>query len=174
MNDKSTTYGLDPEKVVELLNIGKDAGSAPLDINQHKSELIREKLNETIPIYFSTEKIPTKKLQRLRHTIAILSGEPIGKLLDQPQTDIKLIRMIKNYGRKLSSCSESEAEHHISNTIYYAAIAHALIYHNLKITNYSYQNLKNSYDHLSKENWIPRNLIKLFQKASEYCQKREK
>ena len=174
MKDKSTTYGLNPEKVVELLNIGKEVSSAPHEIDQQKLDLICEKLNETVPLYFSTEQIPSRKLQRLRHTIAILSGEPIGRLLQNPKTDITLIRMIKNYGRKLSGCAESEIEHHISNTIYYAAIAYALIYHNLKITNYSYEKLRKSYDHLSKENWIPNNLIDLFRKASEYCQTRSK
>ena len=174
MKDKSSTFGVSPKKVIKLLKIGKDADSTPIDIGQYKSDLISERLNETVPIYFSTEKNPTKQLKRLRHTIAVLSGEPIGKLLENPNTDIKLVRMIKDYGRKLPNRLESEAEHHISNTIYYAAIAHALIYHDVKITNYSYENLKKSYDRLSKENWIPSNLINLFKKASEYCQTREK
>ena len=172
MKDKSTTYGLNPERIAELLNIAKDAESASVDTNQDKSELIIEKLNETVPIYFSTEQNPTKKLKRLRHTIAVLSGEPIGKLLENPKTDIKLIRMIKDYGRKLSDKAESEAEHHISNTIYYAAIAHALVYHDIRITNYSYDKLMKSYDFLLEEQWIPKNLLNLFGKAIKHCKAR--
>lgn len=169
MKDKSTTCGLSPEKVAELLNIAKDVGSAPVDINQHKSDLINEKLRETVPIYFSTEQKPTKKLKRLRHTIAALSGEPVGELLENPKTDIKLIRMIKDYGRKLSAYAESEIEHHVSNTIYYAAIAHALVYNDVKITNYSYENLIDFFNHLSNEKWMPKTLCSLFIKANEYC-----
>ena len=174
MKDKSSTFGVSPKKVIKLLKIGKDADSTPIDIGQYKSDLISERLNETVPIYFSTERNPTKQLKRLRHTIAVLSGESIGKLLESPETDIRLIRMVKDYARKLSSRAESEAEHHISNTIYYAAIAHALIYHDIKITNYSYENLKKSYDRLSEENWIPNNLIVIFKKVSEYCQTKAK
>jgi len=167
MKDKSTTYGLNPKKVVELLKIGKDADSTAINIDQHKSDMISEKLNETVPIYFSTEQDPSDKLQCLRNTIAVLSGEPVRKLLQNPKTDIALVRMIKDYGRKLSDCSESEAEYHISNTIYYAAIAHALVFHDLKITNHAYKNLKKSFDRLSIENWIPKNLLALFIKAAE-------
>ena len=174
MKDKSTTYGLVPKKVVELLNIGKEVRSAPNDIDQQKRDLISERLNETVPLYFSTEKKPSKKLQRLRHTIAILSGEPIGKLLQNPKTDITLIRMIKDYSRKLSTRAITEAEHHTANTIYYAAIAHALTCHNLKITKYSYTNIHESFCQLSKECWIPKDLRDLFTKASEYCKARVK
>ena len=167
MKDKSTIYGLNPKKVVELLKIGKDADSTPIKIDQHRSDLICEKLNETVPIYFSTEQNPSDELRSLRDTIAVLSGEPIRKLLEKPNTDITLVRMIKDFGRKLSDCSESEAEQQISNTIYYAAIAHALVFHNLKITNHSYEKLRKSFDHLSGENWIPKYLLVLFVKAAE-------
>ena len=174
MKDKLTTYGLDPEKVVELLSLGKDTGSTSTDINQHKSDLICEKLKETVPFFFSTEQKPSQKLHRLRHTIAILSGEPIGKLLQNPKTDIDLIRMIKDYGRKLACCSESEAEQHASRTIYYAAIAHALVFHNFKITNFSYENLKDSFAHLLQEKWIPKSLLNLFEKALVICKEKKK
>jgi hypothetical protein len=170
MKDRTTTCGLNPEKVVELLNIVKNEISAHEDTNQDKSELINQKLSETVPIYFSTEQNPVKKLQRLRHTIAALSGEPVGKLLENPTTDIKLIRMIKDYGRKLSAYAESEAGHHVSNTIYYAAIAHALVHHNTKITNYSFENLKVFFNQLSNENWMPNTLSSLFSKANKYCE----
>ena len=137
MKDKQTTYGLNPKKIAELLGIGKEAVSTPISSDQHKSDLISEKLNQTVPIYLPAEQGPSDELQHLRDTIAVLSGEPIRKLLQNPKTDIALVRVIKDYGRKLSDCSESEAEYHISNTIYYAAIAHALVFHDLKITNHS-------------------------------------
>ena len=169
MKDKTTIFGLDPKKVANLLNIAKEDNVAPVDENQYKSELIIEKLNETVPIYFSTDQNPTKKLQPLRHTIAVLSGEPIGKLLDNPKTDIKLIRMIKDYGRKLSEKPKPETERQITKTISFAAIAHAFVYHNIKISSDSYEKLRKDYNRLSKETWIPKNLFDLFIEAAEYC-----
>lgn len=80
--------------------------------------------------------------------------------------------MTKDYGRRLSANAESEAEDHTAITIYYAAIAHALIYHDLKIAKYSYTDLKKSFFQLSRQNWIPENLCDLFRKASEYCKAR--
>ena len=173
MKEKLTTHGLNPEKVIELLNLGKEEGDMnPGDIDQHKLQKISEKLNETIPIYYSAEQNPSGKLEYLRHTIAVLSGESIRELLQNPKTDIVLIRMIKNYGRKLSNSAESEDEHQISNTIYYAAIAHALVFHNLKISNHSYEKLKNAFYRLSEETWIPKNLINLFIKGAELSNNR--
>jgi hypothetical protein len=78
--------------------------------------------------------------------------------------------MIKDYCRELSSQVESEAEHHVYNTIYYAAIAHALAYHDIKITNFSYENLSNSFRRLLQEDWIPDNLIDLFKKVVKICE----
>jgi hypothetical protein len=170
MKEKSTTFGLNPRKIVELFKISKDSEPASVDVVQDKSDLIGEKLNETVPIYFTGEKRPVRRLRRLQHTIAVLSGEPIGKLLQNPKTDIVLIKMIKDYGRKLSSQMESEAEHHVYNTIYYAAIAHAIVYHDTKITNYSYEKLRDSFCYLSRQNWIPNNLIDLFKKVAKICE----
>jgi len=174
MKKESSTYGLSLKKVVELLNIGSDVPETPDDKDQQKAELLSDRLNETHPLYYSTEDKLSKKLKNLRHTIVVLAGEPIGKLLQDPGTDIAIVKMTKDYGRKLSKRANSEAEHHTANTIYYAAIAHALIFHDLKITKYTYNNLHESFYHLSKENWIPDWLLELFMRASEYCKVRVK
>ena len=144
------------------------------DIEQQKADLLSDRLGDTLPLYYSTEQKPASKLRRLGQTIAALAGEPVGKLLQDPKTDITIIRMTKDYGRKLSATAKSEAEHHAANTIYYAAIAHALVYHDLKITKYLYEDLQQSFCQLSKEGWIPDNLRDLFAKASEYCKVRVK
>lgn len=174
MKKEPTAFGLSMKKVVELLNIGSDVSSAPDEIDQQKADLLSDRLNDTLPLYYSTKEKTDSRLKRLGQTIAALAGEPIGKLLQDPKTDISIIRMTKDYGRKLSTTYESEAEHHTANTIYYAAIAYALIYHNLKITKLSYEDLQKSFSQLSKEGWIPNNLRDLFTKASEYSKIRAK
>jgi len=99
---------------------------------------------------------------------------PIGKLLQDPKTDTAVIRMVKDYGRTLSTRAKSEAEHQAANTVYYAAIAHALVFHKLKITNFSYGDLQSSFSRLSQEKWITKGLVDLFAKASEHCKARVK
>lgn len=174
MDKKSTTFSLSPKQVVDLLKIGSDMRPSTADSKQGKAELLHNRLSETFPISPSTSRKLTKKLSQIRRTIDALAGESIGKLLQDPKTDITIIRMIKDYGRKLSERAESETEHHVANTLYYAAIAHALIFHKLMITKFSYEDLEQSFDRLSKESWIPENLLGLFAEASTYCRSRVK
>lgn len=170
MKKESSTFGLSLEKVVKLLNIGADISANKSDTGQQKAELLSDKLNETFPLYASTQKKLTETLVRLRKTIEVLAGDPIGKLLKEPKTDIVIIRMIKDYGRQLSTNAKTETEHHVSNIIYYAAIAHALVFDDLRITKFSYKDLQRSFCRLSQENWIPEGLLDLFIKASKYCE----
>ena len=169
MKKEPTTFGVSLKKVVKLLNIGSDISSTPGETDQQKADLLSYRLSDTLPLYYSTNQKPASRLKRLGQTIAALSGEPIGKLLQDPKTDIAIIRMTKDYGRKLSASAKSEAEHHTANTVYYAAIAHGLVCHDLKITKYSYKDLQESFFQLSKEDWIPQSLRDLFTKAFEYC-----
>ena len=170
MKKEPTTFGVSLKNVVKLLNIGADMSVTTKDIKQQKADLLNDRLNDTLPLYYSPEPMSSNKLRRLSHTIAALSGEPIGKLLEDPKTDISIMRMTKDYGRKLSASDKSEFEHHTGNTVYYAAIAHALIHHDLKITKLPYHDLRDSFQQLSKEDWIPKNLRELFLKASTNCE----
>jgi hypothetical protein len=141
---------------------------------EKKAILLQDWLAQTL----SSTPSPSGKLSRdqskLTNTIWALAGAPIRELLQDPKTEIAIIRRIKNYGKKLSMHFKSEAEHHVANTIYYAAIAHGLVFSNLRITNFSYKELRKSFCRLSKENWIPHGLLNLFTKASEYCKARLK
>jgi len=172
MKKEPTTFGASIEKVVKLLNIGMEKCETSDDMEQQKADLLSDRLSETLPLYYSPEQTPSTKLKRLGQTIAALAGEPIGKLLQDPKTDIAIIRMMKDHGRRLSTKAKkakSEVEHHTANTIYYAAIAHALVNHNIKMTKHSYEDLQQSFDQLSKEEWIPENLRGLFAEAFECC-----
>lgn len=172
MDKKITTFGMNPEKLARLLNIGSDNKQAEtkLDEDEIKAELLLDRLAETLRLDPSTRKTLPKNLGQLCDTIGALAAEPIRNLLQDPKTDIVLIRKIKDHGKKLSQTAKAEAEHQVANTIYYAAIAYALVFHNLKITTFSYKDLGQSFSLLSKEVWIAEGFQSLFAKASEYCQ----
>ena len=172
MAKETSTFGLSSKKLVNLLEIAKETGQAQgkTDQQRKKTELLHDYLAQTLILYkYAGEELPTKQSQ-LRNTINVLSSEPIGKLLQDPKTEIDLIRMIKDYSSKLSKRAKSKAEHHVANTIYYAAIAHALLFHDRRITRYTYESLEKSFSKLAKETWIPKNLVDLFAKATEICQ----
>ena len=99
----------------------------------------------------------------------MLSGDRVGKLLQDSKTELALIRTIKDHGRRVSSNVRSEAEHQAGNTVYFAAIAHALVFHGIRITTLSYADLQKSFDSLTQQDWIPRWLIELFGRASTAC-----
>jgi len=166
MKKETTTHGLSLKKVVELLNIGSDVGADRGDADRDRMDLLNDRLNQTLPLY---EDEPRRKSTQLRRTIAVLSGEPIGKLLRDPKTELSVIKMIKEHGRKLADRSKSEAEHQAANTVYYAAIAHALVFYDTKITRFSKQDLRQSFDRLSRENWISAWLLELFAEAGNRC-----
>jgi hypothetical protein len=174
MAKETTTFGLSSKKLVNLLKIAEETGrpQEKVDQNQKKTELLQDYLAQTLEAYkHAGDEIPAEPSQ-LRNTINILSSEPIGKLLQDPETDIDIIRIIKDYSSKFSKRAKSKAEHQIANTIYYAAIAHALLFHSRRITRYTYESLSKSFAKLTKENWIPNNISNIFVQATKVCQQK--
>ena len=55
---------------------------------------------------------------------------------------------------------------------YFAAIAHALVHYDKKITTYSYKNLYESMAQLTQEEWIAPELSQLLMKAGELCRQK--
>ncbi len=143
MKKETTTFGLDPERVQRLFDIGRDVENVggKLSRNQRKAEILRRRLSEALPLDESQIDMLPAILGQLCHTIGLLAGETILALLQNPSTDISIIERTKRYGKDLSARAESSAEHEVATTIYYAAIASALAYHDLKITKFSYKKL---------------------------------
>jgi hypothetical protein len=161
---ETTTFGASSKKLARLLAVGFEQGSAEgiLDDTQKMAEVLRDHLREPMPI--TSGGVPDRRTREgnVRYTIEALSGEPIGKLLSDPRTDIALIRRIKDYARRLSTSAKSKPEHHAANTLYYAAIASALVHHSTRITTHSYTDLKKSLTRLTDEHWVPEALTELF------------
>ena len=171
---ETTTFGLNSEKLLRLLKIGEDAVSAevPEDKDRKRAELLYDLLMQPLPVRGAVkENLPANQSQ-LRKKIDVLSSEPIGKLLLDPETDIDTIRMVKDYASRLSKHAKSKAEHHVANTIYYVAIAHALTFCDKMITRYTNESLTKSFSKLSGEDWIPKDLCNLFAEAANICQQK--
>lgn len=175
MDKKPTTWGMSPDKIVHLFEACSDTSQADqkVDLDEKKTILLQDWLAQTL----SSASSPKGELLRNQsklNTIWALASEPIGDLLQNPKTEIALIRKIKDYSKKLSRRAKSKVEHHAANTIYYAAIAHGMIFSDSRITSFSYKELRKSFSHLIKEAWIPKGLLDLFIKASEYCENKAK
>jgi len=176
MDKESTTFGLSPEKLARLLNIGSDIGETPNepDPEEKKAQLLHDWLAATLPLdAVLIESLPVI-LQRLHRQLWPYLGEPFGNLLKNPKIDILVIRKIKDYSKKLVTSAKSKAEHDAATAIYFAAIASALLYNDVKITKFSYKSLDESFSRLVDQKWITAEMAELFSRACIVCRQKDK
>jgi len=172
MEKEPTTSGLKPDKLGELLSICSENSQAKIGPDQEKAELLHDHLAETLPFEACKDGFVAENLSHLCQVPGLLTGESIRNLLNHSQTNISLIKKVKDYGKKLSKCATSESERDIANVIYYAAIANALVFHDLKISRFSYENLKNTFSTLIKSNWLTPDITQLFKTACNFCRQK--
>lgn len=165
-----TTSGLKSDKLGELLSICSENSKAKVGPDQKKTELLNDSLAETLPSETSKDGFVAENLSHLCQVPGLLTGKSIRNLLNHPQTNISLIKKVRDYGKKLSKCATSENEREIANVIYYVAIASALVFHNLRITKFSYGTLKKTFSKLVKNSWLTPDVAQLFTKAHRVCQ----
>jgi len=170
MEKESLTSSLGPDKLHRLLRICSEADSSgeQLSSDQKKAELLQDFLSESLPVESPKSNL-SERLTTLCKISGIASEESVRDLLTYPKTDVRLLRMIRDNYKKKSKCADPEVEQ-VATTIYYAAIAYALVVHNMKITKFSLKDLQNAFSLLVNMEWIPPVLSSLFGKAREYCQ----
>ena len=175
IDKRPTTFGLSPDKLAGLWNIGSDTEEAekPEDQNNKKTELLRDLLCGPLPTHSPKAASRIKKQMYQKSIVNYLMDIPIEKLLNNPETDIVLLRKVKDHGKKLSGNAISQAEYQVANAVYYAAIASALIYHDQRITKFSYKDLEKYFVRLCHESWLPETLRQFFARACEYCRNRQ-
>lgn len=172
MKKKTTAFGLSPEKVSNLLRVCAESSKEDVDMetNNKNTDLLQDRLSETLLSGSIKDSPLSKELTHLCHISGIAAGESIRNLLVNPNTDIQLINDIKEHEKILSQNAQNTVEHDTANAIYYAAIAHSLVHHNLKITKFSYEELEKSFVVFTQTDWVSKDLVELFTKAVKYCQ----
>ena len=176
MDKESTTFGLCSEKLARLLNIGSDISETGNDIDhkEKKTVLLQDWLAAKLPLDAVFLETLPNILKRLCQQLRPHLGESFGNLLKNPKTDLLVIGKIKDYSKKLAMSARSEAEHDAATAIYFAAIASALVFHDRKITTYSYKSLDESFSKLINETWIAKDISELFSKACKVCNQKSK
>ncbi len=176
MEKDSTTFGSDPDKLAKLWTICVDVKKDRINLNENevKSELLHDMLADKIPLDQAVARILPKVLAQLCKDIKLFTGNSIGFLLSDPDTELSIIRKIKDYCKSLSKNVRSEAEHDVVAAIYYAAIASALINYNQRITSFSYKNLQSAFSSMIEVKWMTPDLTAIFQKAHAYCAEKVK
>jgi hypothetical protein len=171
MENKSINK-LKPNQLARLLSISTEEMESVHIVCDDKAtaELLRNKLKSTLPKDSFLLESLLIVMERLGFDMREQVGRPLCDVLLDPATDVSLLSAIKDYSKKYSSSLVSEAEMAVAITIYYAALASALLYHDEKITQYSYKTLGQYFALLVKKKWMTPELINLFSQAHSICQ----
>ena len=175
MSTKST-YGLELNQLADLFAIGADEGNRMDDTcdDEAAAGLLRSQLNSVLPKdSFIVDSI-LMMMGRMGCDIRSLAGKSLAEVLFDPKSDVGLLQAIKDYSKRLSCTSMRAAEAAVATSIYYAALASALIYHEKKITQYGYEALDESFALLIEKRWMEPALARLFSRARTICQQRQK
>ena len=168
------TYGLNPARLGRPLASGQQGGSG--QANPHHgptlSELLQEILSSDLPLDpTSPDSLPVV-LNWPSHEVLAVSGRTIGELLLDCWTDLAVIKTLKDYAKELVHHGPTGSKQTVVTAIYYAAIANALVFHQHRITKYSYHRLEEAYTELEHKPWISSELKELFRKARTVCRQR--
>jgi len=174
MKDSPKKFDLSIEQSTNLLKLALESNQnkKTQDTEKDRAELLLDTLASKLPVNPALLESLPAVLRSLSEELQSVSGLPLGKLLQNSKTKTTLLRRIKDFGKELGTSANDEIERDVALAIYFAAIAGALVFHNVKISEYSYKQLEQSFETLSKHDWIPPNLAGLYRKACKYCRQK--
>jgi hypothetical protein len=172
MDMEQSTFGLSRAKIARLMQIGgqkgqTEHGSLP---PEDPGELLRDQLAQPFALDRDFSRAIPVSPKTLR---SLATGEPkgtVGDVLRGPNTTASAFGRLKEFGRKLFSEGITPAQRDVGLTIYYGAIAGALVRHDVRITRLSYRELDQSLAVLVDKWWMPAELKTLFREACQICE----
>jgi len=177
MTDDPTTDGVTPERLARLLKMtqANSINQAEDSSAEEISESLSLQLAAPLPWEDALAQSLPGIIKHIYQELPPLTGKSLAELLQDPATDLTVIRHIKTFTKQKVKSVPSAAESEAATVVYYAAIGHALVYYNKRITGLSFDSLKKSFTELTLNDWLDASLIELFNKAIAVCtQKIEK
>jgi len=169
--ENESIHGLRLDQLADVFSIGTDdpdpAGAGGND--EPMASLLREQLSCVLPRGSLLFDALIMMMGRLGCDVQSLAGRSLLEVLLNPHTDVGLLQAIKDCSKKLSTSLDSKTEATLATTIYYAALASALVHHDRKITQYSYDALDRSFATFAAQKWIAPELAALFLRAGALC-----
>jgi hypothetical protein len=169
--ENESVHGLRLDQLAEVFSIGADdpdpAGTG--DDEQSMACLLREQLCRILPKGSLLFDALIMMMGRLGCDVRSLAGQSLLEVLLSPHTDVGLLQAIKDCSKRLSASLDSKAEAALATTVYYAALASALVHHDRKITQYPYDSLDRSFAAFAAKRWVAPELAALFSRAGGIC-----
>ncbi len=169
MDMEPSTPDVGPEKLARLWGIGSDAQAEPADgvagPDEQRAQRLRDWLARPLPPDEDVQGILPKWLGQLCQKIRPFSGDTIGSLITDPNTDVHVLERIKDLAKEQGTAAESEIDREVALAVYFAAIAGALAFHETRISQQSDAKLRKAFISLIERPWIPANLRQLLQNA---------
>jgi hypothetical protein len=169
--DESSTFGLNRDKLAKLWGLGTDLpqGASAPDCDRDKAELLRGQLAESLPLDAGLAHMLPNILTMVCDKLRPFTGCSFGALLTDPETDLLVIETIKDLHKRQAEAAKSGPIQEVATAIYYAAIASALVHHDVRITKLSYESLSKSFEGLAGSDWLPADLRQLLTEAHKCC-----
>jgi len=167
--NKESTSGLNPVKLARLFGITLHSeGSKDRENSiENMAELIQAHLAGALPLDTAIiDELPVL-IGRLQRDLSHHAGRTLGDVLTDSESDLEIIKKVRRYAKRMAARNR----HAVAITIYFAAIANALVFHQVKITTHSYESLETSFGNLVNKPWMPARLVRVFAKARKVCRR---
>ena len=159
-----------PGQLADMLGVALETGEADSpDSDEITAELLRNKLDRPLPPDPAAATKSPSVIDNIYRELAPQSRRSLGEALADPKTDLCTILRIKDYAKQTATQDYPKAQRRVSVTLYYAAIASALLFHDRKITTYSYDAVAIAIAKLLDKPWIPPVLAGRLQAARKIC-----
>jgi hypothetical protein len=160
LNDRQKTrllsLGLEPDRPV-----------TPPDENEQRGDLLCDILRCPLPADVSEHGAVPPGVGKPCPGFRTVAGPPLGELLQDPQTEVAVLRRVKEYAKSLGCNAGSEVEKDVFLAVYFAAIAAAMVFHNELITEHFARDLTQFLDSFAQAAWMPTDLKDLFSSGQQ-------
>lgn len=171
MKKSSENFDLNIEQSTNLLRIclGEEDRNADRPEQKDRAAVLHDLLGSKLPVNPALLESLPPVLRALSEELESVSGVSLGNHLQDSQTKIVVIRRIKDFAKELGNSAKDQIERDVALAVYFAAIAGALVYHDVRISQYGYEQLKQSFEALCQHDWITPDLEVLYKDAQKYC-----
>jgi hypothetical protein len=172
MNEKKdSTYGLSPEKLTRILSLCA-ADAIPPD-GYCDDTAIAAGVNRVLSDPIADQSVLCRAIQQAAEAADVRAADFAARsacdLLADGRTPLSLLNAFKLIGKQISYTKTCETESAVGVTLYYGAIAAAVLHHHTKITRSGYDKLADAFDALTAKKWMAPDLKDLFAEASGHC-----